>query len=189
MILENEGLISREQGRGTFVTGGKGTNISFDLYGYVDDLLFPRDKNRLQLNSKKLIKAGLQTAQEMGVEEGDEIYSFEGLRHLGKHVAFFQAYLPKEIGEKIFLGELDNPFLLLAVERESREMAKRADQTISAAVATKRLASIMKIRVGHPLLVIKRIYFSKNGRVLEMAITHFRGDSFQSFAKLGRIIS
>jgi len=38
-------------------------------------------------------------------------------------------------------------------------------------------------------LVIKRIYFSKKGNVLEMAVTHFPGDRYQSVAKLERIVS
>jgi GntR family transcriptional regulator len=190
MILENEGLISREQGRGTFITKKNGTGIPYDLFGYVDDLFFLGAQSRLVLKGKKLVKVDSQVASEMALEEGKQVYLFEGLRFFdGEHAAFFQAYLPKGIGAKIHLKELDTPFLIAAVERISLETVKKAHQTISAAVATKKLASIMKLKVGHPLLVVKRIYFSKKGDALERAVSYFPGDLYQSVAKLERIVS
>ena len=190
MILEDEGLLSREQGRGTFVTRRNGVRLPYELYGYVDDLFFLGAQSRLALNGKKLIRVDSQVASDMGMEEGGEVYLFEGIRIFkGKHNAFFQAYLPKEVGGRIPLKELNTPFLIAAVERVSLEIVKRAHQTITAAVATRRLASVMKLKAGHPLLVIKRIYFSKRGNVLEMAVTHFPGDIYQSVAKLERIVS
>ncbi|MGA2959572.1 MAG: GntR family transcriptional regulator [Thermodesulfobacteriota bacterium] len=190
MILENEGLLRREQGRGTFVIKRDGGRIPYDLYGYVDDLFFLGAQSRLKLNGKKLIKVDSRVASDMNMEEGEEVYLFDGIRLFnGNHTAFFQAYLPKRVGGKIPLKELSTPFLIAAVERISLEMVKKAHQTITAAVATRRLASVMKLQVGHPLLVIKRIYFSKKGNVLEMAVTHFPGDRYQSVAKLERIVS
>lgn len=190
MIMENQGLVSREQGRGTFVAKKDGARISYDLYGYADDLFFLGEQSGLKLNGKKLIKADSQVAHDMGMEEGDDIYLFEGVRLFGgNHTAFFQAYLPKEIGAKIPLGELNTPFLISAGKQVSLGMVKKAHQTITAAIANKRLASVIKLRVGHPLLVIKRIYFSKKGSVLEMAVTHFPGDCYQSVANLERIVS
>jgi GntR family transcriptional regulator len=190
MILENEGIISREQGRGTFVNTREYPSMPYELYGYVDDLFFIGAQTRLRLNSKNLITADSKIALDMGIEEGEEIFLFEGLRELDeKHTAFFQAYIPKEMGEKIPLKELDTPFFISVVERVSLETVKKAHQTISAAVATEQLARVMNIQEGHPLLVVKRIYFSKRGNLLQMAVTHFPGDSYQSVAKLERIVS
>ncbi len=190
MILENEGLIQREQGRGTFATPPASTSrIPFELYGYIDDIFFIGEQTRLRIRSKKMIAADAETARDMGLEEGQQICLLEGVRTARNRSAFFQAYLPKKIGEKIAIRELPTPFLISEVERVSLQRMKKAHQTISAAVATKKLAEIMDLKPGAPLLVIKRIYFSKNGDVLERAVTHFPSDVYQAVGRLERIIS
>jgi len=83
MILENEGLLSREQGRGTLVIKRDGARIPYDLYGYVDDLFFLGAQSRLKLNGKKLIKVDSRVASDMGMEDEEEVYLFEGVRIFG----------------------------------------------------------------------------------------------------------
>ncbi len=191
MILENEGLIRREQGRGTFVTPpSTPAGVPFELYGYLDDVFYIGAQTRLEIHSKKRIRADAEIARDMGLEPGEAVFELEGVRHFGnQHMAFFQAIVPKRIGEKISIKELPNPYLISLVERISLEMVKKAHQTISAAAATKKLASVMRLEPGHPLLVIKRIYFSKKGEVLERAVTHFPGGLYQAVGRLERIIS
>jgi len=75
------------------------------------------------------------------------------------------------------------------VETLARDTVKRAVQVTSAAGADKRQASVMKIEQGHPLLVVKRIYFSTKNHVLQMAITYFPGELYQPMGKLERVIS
>jgi GntR family transcriptional regulator len=191
MILENEGLIRREQGRGTFANPpANAAGIPFELYGYLDDVFYIGAQTRLEIRSKKLISPDAEIARDMSVESGDRIYLLEGVRHFGnKHKAFFQAFVPKSIGEKISIKKISSPFLISIVERVSLEMVKKAHITISAAVATRKLAAIMGLKTGHPLLVIKRVYFSKKGQVLERAVTHFPGGLYQAVGKLERIVS
>jgi GntR family transcriptional regulator len=190
MILENEGLIRREQGRGTFVTLPANTSrIPFELYGYLDDVFYIGEHTRLQIRSKKMVAADAETARDMGLEKGQPVYLLEGVRIAKERSAFFQATLPQKIGAKIAIRELPTPFLISEVERVSLQMVKKSHQTISAAVATEKLAGIMGLKQGDPLLVIKRIYYSKNGDVLERAVTHFPADLYQAVGRLERIIS
>lgn len=176
--LENEGLIKREQGRGTSVIRDKETKTSFNVYGYVDDLISISKNTRLELISKSIVNADPELAEDMGIEEGDEVCLFEGVRFLlnENYKAYFQSYVPKEIGAKIPLKDLEQPLFFLEIERASLETAKRATQITCATVATQEIASIMDVEIGHPLLVVKRIYSTRRGKVLEVAITYFPGD-------------
>ena len=68
----------------------------------MDDLFLPGAQTTLNLHSKKLIEPDATMILDMNLHEGDKLYLFEGIRHLfNEHKAFFQAYLPKDIGEKI----------------------------------------------------------------------------------------
>jgi GntR family transcriptional regulator len=187
-ILESEGLIKREQGRGTFATKRDPKSIPFELHGYVDDLFLLGPATRLRLISKELIAADSRVALDLELPEGEPVYLFEGERSLeGDRKGFFQAYVPKEIGERIDLQDVEGPLFIVTVEKAAMESVKRARQITSVALATERLASFMDLQVGHPLLVTKRIYYSRNDTVLETAVTYFPGDGFESVANLERI--
>jgi len=74
-----------------------------------------------------------------------------------------------------------------AGEQASLESVKRARQIISAKPATERLASTIDVKRGDALLVTKRIYYSRNDRVLEIATTYLPGNAYQSVANLERV--
>jgi GntR family transcriptional regulator len=187
LSLESDNLIRREQGRGTFVSFRKDNTFQFKLYGTVDDLFHLGVQTTLKLHSKKLINPSLEIIQDMKLSSGEKVYLFEGLRHLyNERQAFFQAYVPEEIGEKIQLTDPDHPLFVERVEKEALETVRRSLQVTSASVADKKLASVLKVKKGHPLLVIKRVYFSRSGRALEMAVTFFPGDAYQGVAELVR---
>jgi GntR family transcriptional regulator len=187
LSLESDDLIRREQGRGTFVSFRQNKPLQFRLFGTVDDLFHLGVRTVLKLQSKKLISPSPEIIRDMKLGPREKIYLFEGLRHLeNERQAFFQAYVPEEIGKKIQLAEADNPLFIERVEKEALEMVRRSQQVTSASVADKNLASILQVKKGHPLLVIKRIYFSKSGRALEMAVTFFPGDAYKGQAELIR---
>jgi GntR family transcriptional regulator len=187
LSLESDDLIRREQGRGTFVAFRQNKPLQFRLFGTVDDLFHLGVRTVLKLQSKKLINPSPEIIRDMKLNPREKIYLFEGLRHLeNERQAFFQAYVPEAIGKKIQLTETDNPLFIERVEKEALEMVRRSQQVTSASVADKKLASILQVKKGHPLLVIKRIYFSKSGRALEMAVTFFPGDAYKGRAELIR---
>jgi len=190
MILENEGLIKRKQGRGTFVVGREEANSPMEMYGYIDDLFIVGARSKLEFHSKELVKIDALLSQDMGLEEGEEVYFFEGIRVFDFRLrALFQAHLPKEIGEQLPWQNLDSPYLISVVEKISLETVKHAKQITSAILATEHQADLMKIPSGSPLLVTKRIYFSSKDAVLQMATTYLPGGVYNPVSKLERIIS
>lgn len=187
LSLESDDLIRREQGRGTFVAFRQNKPLQFRLFGTVDDLFHLGVRTILKLQSKKLISPSPEILRDMKLDPREKVYLFAGLRHLeNERQAYFQAYVPEAIGKKIQLTEPDNPLFIERVEKEALEMVRRSQQVTSASVADKKLASILQVKKGHPLLVIKRIYFSKSGRALEMAVTFFPGDAYKGQAELIR---
>jgi GntR family transcriptional regulator len=187
LSLESDNLIRRERGRGTFVAFRQNHFPHFRLYGTVDDLFHLGVRTVLNLHSKKLIHPTPEIIQDMKLRAGEKIFLFEGIRHLENgRQAYFQAYVPEEIGKKIQMTEVDHPLFIERVEKEALEMVRRGHQVTSASIADKNLASILHVKKGHPLLVIKRIYYSKSGRALEMAVTFFPGDAYKGKAELIR---
>ena len=188
-MLEDERLIKREQGRGTFVVKSSNSRTSFDVYGYVDDLLYVAENTQLKLTSKALVTVDAQLSRYIEMAEEEDVYLFQGFRHFiaEDYNAYFKAYVPKELGERISLGNKERSIFFTEIEEISMERVYRATQVTSASVADEYIASIMNVSVGHPLLVIKRIYYTKRDNILEVAVTYFPGDKQYFTIKLERV--
>ena len=190
-MLEGDSLIRREQGRGSFVTGQKSGDYTLNLTGRVDDLSELNANTILKLISKKLIPPNPELLKDMGLDPEAKVYLFEGIRFLGEEChAFVQVYLPEEIGRIIALEDFEGALLIEQVEKECKEKVARVQQYITASIADKRIANLIRVKVGSPpLLIVKRIYFSETGRCLETGITSFPGDAYHNMADLVRINS
>ncbi|MEW6187499.1 MAG: GntR family transcriptional regulator [Thermodesulfobacteriota bacterium] len=187
LSLEGDDLIRREQGRGTFVSFRRGAPIRFRLYGAVDDLFQVGSQTQLNLTSKKLVNPSSAIVKEMGLAPKERVYLFQGIRFLRKgEKANFQAYVPENIGRDIPLKDEVHPLLIERIEGKILELVKKGRQITTVAVADKKLAQTMEVKEGYPLLVVKRIYYSKSGQVVELAVTHFPGTLHQGVVELVR---
>jgi GntR family transcriptional regulator len=189
MILERDHLLIREQGRGTFITEQDGRDDLFVAYGFMDDLFLFGLKTTLELHSRKLVHPDARLAEEMSLDEDDEIYCFEGIRFFDEtqYSGLFRAWVPREIGEKILLQNFSSPFLIAAVEEASMQRVTRAHQTICATVASSQHASAIGVEVGHAILVLKRIFFTTMDRVVQVSETHVPGEAYRPVTILERV--
>jgi len=186
--LEDGDLICREQGRGTFVSPQIQSAAQYKLSGYMEDLFNFGKSTELKILHRKRITPPFQIAHQMSLDTDEKVYLFEGFRVFEKSKkAFFQAYVPQSIGEKIDIKSISQPLFINLVEKTAIESVRTALQESSAQCASKEMAKKMDLNEGSPLLVVKRIYFTDEERVLEIAITYFPGTLFTSVARLTRV--
>ena len=185
-ILESDGIVQRQQGRGTFVRDHNRQSLGWN-YGEVEDLISIAKDTRLELLSKRKIKAQERIANDLNIPEGDPVYAIKGIRYIKEvHKASYRAYVIESIGHKIDIKSIDNQVLFLEIEKITRDRIKTANQSVYAATANKEIASEMNINEGNALLVTKRIYKNGTGKPLMVAVTHFPGEIYQSTAVLER---
>jgi GntR family transcriptional regulator len=185
-ILQNEGMVTREQGRGTTVREWNRGSLGWN-YGHVDDLLFLGQRTRLEIKVKEKIKAPEDVKKDLDLPEAADVLHFKGIRHIeDKHLAAYHAYVIEPFGKGIQIKSLKSSVLFEEIERITGQRICGARQQIYAMVADKHLALEMKIRPGSPLLVTKRVYLSSSGKPILSATTHFPGEAYQSFSILKR---
>ena len=73
-ILESDRLIRREQGRGDFITQRDHHKLLIEWSGSVYDFFNPTDQHKPAITSKNIIRADSQTAMEISLLEGEELY-------------------------------------------------------------------------------------------------------------------
>jgi DNA-binding GntR family transcriptional regulator len=85
---------------------------------------------------------------------------------------FVQVILPKDIGEKLPLSEITGPLIIEKMEAAALETMKGTHQSTWAETASSKIAKRLGLEPGHTMLVVRRVYFAKSGRPLEVAINH-----------------
>ncbi len=184
-ILESEGMVQRQQGRGTFVRKLNRQSLGWN-FGSVEDLIYLAKQSRLELIVKRKIKASEKIARDLEIPIGSPVYAFKGIRHIKDFKASYRSYVIEPIGRQIQIKSIENQVLFAEIESITHERIKSASQFIYATPATKEIAEEMDIKTGSALLVTKRVYRSETDSPMMVAITKFPGDVYQSIAVLER---
>lgn len=207
--LVSEGLIFRVRGRGTFVTPKETRYLR--PFGTVDDLLNLTADTQFELISPlsqltrddELLEStgGAPTdfAQLTNGLNQDWLYSSRiyGVtfvrRHNGQIICRTRVTVPAHIAEVLSRAEeLTNPAfqtrttVIGLIENFGFNIAE-AEQIISARAASVELSELLRVPVGHPILHVVRIYFDRQGQLLERAVSDFVPELFSHFSRLGRV--
>jgi GntR family transcriptional regulator len=183
-LLEQEGLLHREQGRGSFV---RARAISIG----------PR---RLTSFSEELAERGLRHSSDLVgvlvVRARDEIpidlrghedcARIERVRRAdGRAIAHQVTYLPIDFTEGIedALGDSGSMYAFLR-SRHALDIDS-ADETYRVAGADEHAAAILGVPIGSPVFVVERVGFAGNDRV-EWTLSTVAGDGYEVHVHLRR---
>ena len=181
--LELDGLIRREQGRGTTLIPSDEKKLTLKLHGAFEDFLKTGTTTKLKLTSKELVTPDKTVIEDMNLEEGASVYLFEGLRtHPQRNdlFSYLEAHVPRDIGSKISIKrDKDNPFLIRRVEQAAGDTTYRIRQAAKVLPADERIAEILGLKKGTPLMLLKRIYINREERVLERVLNYIPGEGYE----------
>lgn len=181
--LVDEGLLHRRQGAGTFVAGGTGRiEKSFSKISSFSDDMKARG---LKPDSEWLGKAsGSVTPEEslnMGLSPGTPVYRFNRIRYADD----MPMALEYSTIDASCLPSIDavDVSLYNALEQTGFRPT-RALQRLRAIVFDGAKADLLKMEAGSAGLLIERRGFLKNGRLIELTTSYYRGDAYDFLAEL-----
>ncbi len=181
--LEIDGLIRREQGRGTTLIPSDEKKLTLKLHGAFEDLLKTGTTTKLKLTSKELVVPDKAVIADMDLAEGESVYLFEGVRTDPQHknlFAYVEAHVPRSIGAKISIKkDWGNPYLIRRVEQVAGDNTYRIRQVAKALSVDARIGEKLGLKKGTPSLLLKRVYFNREGRVLERVINYIPGEAYE----------
>lgn len=185
-LLENDGLIERRQGLGTFLRKNAEAPFFVELTGSVVDFFSLVQSRRTRIVGKSLVAAGPEARLLTDVREGEEIYLLLGVRALKADngvKAFLKAYLPRQIGARL-AGEEQPGAMMQAVFHAAEEEMGQIWQAASATRASQEAAGFMGVNLHSPILLHRVAGVTTGGRVVCVLYWHMPGDSFQLKTKL-----
>jgi GntR family transcriptional regulator len=175
--LEQDGLITREPGRGSFVRcTGEGI-AEVKMTCLLDDLIALGIPARNRVESVGVVRASAKVAEALGVPAGDSIFTFQRIVEVdGNPFAANRAFLPIWMKDLLDESDLADPRLLKTLERKCGVQPDLADQEIEAVMADANQANLLHVNAGSALLAVTRSTYDRDKTGIEHSITLYRSD-------------
>jgi GntR family transcriptional regulator len=176
--MTEEGLISRTRGRGTVVTQPRASPaISYHLHVPAS----PPEHDPYWL----VISAGWEpappdVAARLRIEPGMHAYRLQRLAMAHSHVVgYHRATVSPAFGGLIDEGLLTVGGTLHYLNRDDALKTFAADRIIEAVPADARVADMLSVEAGAPVMRVQRLVISGEGQPVEDLLAFYRGDRFQ----------
>ena len=179
--LVHEGLLDRQQGRGTFVRRPDFTSSFFRFFRQKSaDTRVQIPESRII--SRELVKAPEEIAGPLTLNNDSGVIHLGRLRVVNQQTLFREhIWLPQIPFEPLMnipleeFGNLLYPFY----EQQCGQRIAKAEETLTISSADAETAEVLGLKTGDPIVVIERIARGYDGQPLEYRISRGRADTFR----------
>jgi GntR family transcriptional regulator len=185
-LLERQGLIAREQGRGTFVAPPRPVHGTFRILDFSEDM-----RARGKTPGTRVLRVGVERptaelAARLRLPRGERVIRIERLRLAdGDPMALETRYLAYSTCPELLGEDLERESIHRLLIEKYRLPLVRAQYTISAAVLDARDAALLATAPGTPGFRVERLTFTVGDRPVTWMVSLYRGDQYRFTAELG----
>jgi GntR family transcriptional regulator len=181
-LMERDGLVSRERGRGTFYRGPSARLHEAKPSQLLESLIRSEPNGFAKVISTDTVTASPRIAERLKLPDGTSVVAIDRVGVIDDQpILFISAYLPVDIGSRILedkklltrftLGELVTKVCGLKIGAVM--------QTIAATLADPAFAGHLGVEIGAPVLEGERIYSDESGRPVVFSDAFYRADRYR----------
>lgn len=180
------GLIARRQGVGTFVNEPGDTVKSLKLIGSLDDITAYSAQLAYKVLARGTVAAPALVAKALDLPLGASVTRLETVFSLrGDPFAHAEFFCPPGVGDLIADADIAGQASLIAVvERKLGRTIERADQTVEAAIADRRVAQHLGLRARAPVLEVNRTYYTDTDRPVVAVVVRYHPERYRYTVQL-----
>lgn len=183
--LTSLGLLTRIQGKGTFVVQQRIQQRLSRLTGFSQDMQTRRLRPSSRLLELSLAQAGGRAAKELGLPTGSQVVRLRRLRLADEEpMALEISYLLPEFYNSLRTENVGERSLYEILKERCHTAPTRAVQEMEASPCPAQEAQLLQVRKGSPVLHIHRTTFDQNDRAFEQVESFYRGDRYIFYAEL-----
>ncbi|TCN52700.1 GntR family transcriptional regulator [Rhodococcus sp. SMB37] len=176
-LLRAEGLITRVQGAGTFVTGAKLRQSIDRLEGLAESLAGHQLTVQNTVLSVRESTATPLVAAKLAVPEGSPILFVERLRSVANvPLSLDTTSLRPEAIDALADADLGNQDIFGLLESKRGIRIGKAENTFEAVSADRGTARHLDVSPGSPILLLSRLSFLEDGTPFDLESIRYRGD-------------
>ncbi len=181
--LANRGFLKRIQGKGTFVTGTRDRLDKIRYYPLVEGFDRKDPIFSVQVKEIKKIKSFTRLNQHLRIKDKSELIELRRiLSYRGAPLIYCISYLPEKMFpelETFDTKSFGSQALYLFLEKEYGVTTIKHTELLSATAADKKIADILNIQEGHPVLMVKKKIFTHKDKPYEYRISHCLTDTLK----------
>ncbi len=183
-LLEREGLIYREKGRGTFI---RRRRVELDLTylcSTSEDLRNRGWTPGTELLSIIQITPRVHIQNSLHLADGEKVWEVYRLRFAnGEPISLQRSFLPVALTPDLIKRDLSKP-LWNVWQNDYQIQPKEGEQTIRTRRATGEEAELLQIEEGAPIFEITRVTYDTNNCPFEYLISLWRGDRYDFYVRI-----
>jgi GntR family transcriptional regulator len=173
--LEREGIVERRRGIGTFVAEPK---IHFNkLMSYTEQMAARSLVAASKILFGKMIDDEPEVAARLALAPADSIFKLQRLRHADQEpFALETCYVSAVQFPALLSAPLNRDSLFAILERDYGVKLGYADEEIDATAADPQTSELLNVPRREPLLRIRQLIYSTNGKPLMYVLGIYRSD-------------
>ena len=185
--LVNEGLLYREQGRGTYVGRPKIAQQLLRLTGFTEDMDAREQRSGAKVLSAEMRPADEITADRLRIKRGQPIYRLRRLRLADAEPLALETSSLSFIGcERLLENDLERDSLYQLLELTYDVPPVEAEQEFEADLALEDEAALLGINAGGAVLRTRRVTLTRRNLPIEYATSVYRGDKYRFYTRMVR---
>lgn len=185
--MVKEGLLLREQGKGTFVAEPKISQGLLKLTSFSEDMRSRGMTPDSRVRGTYIQEASVVAAAALQLEHDRKVMVFERVRLAdSKPMAFEVTSIPLSRFPGIEHANLHDASLYKVLEEQYYVTIQHARQTIEVGLSGSAESEILGIPKGSPVLYIERVTFDNEDRPFEYVRSVYRGDRYKLHVELQR---
>ena len=176
--LVNEGYLSRQKGKGTFVSKPKMTQKYINRIETYEEQMRKIGKSiSTQVIGCKVIKSSIAICKALGLSSGDKAIHLVRLRRVDEEpIGLAETYLPYKICGFILERDMVHESLYKVLSEKEQTRIVKAKRTIEAVLASEEDAKLLGIQKGEALQVVRTMASNNEDEIMEYTVAKYRGD-------------
>lgn len=187
-ILQNKGCISKQQGRGTFVTAHPYEEELSRLQGFAEDAAKKGLITRSVVIGCDVILPNEELKDALKINDKDKVLKLNRVRYINEEpVQISVSYLPVNEIQAMDWQNIDfsSASLYKSLE-DSGVVLATGEEDLEVDIASSLDAILLNVDIGFPIFVTNRLVFNDKGVPIEKSVSRTRGDRHKVHIKLKR---
>lgn len=180
VMLEQEGLIYRQRGRGTFIAHPTLEQSLTRITSFTEDMQRRGTIPGTHVMKSGLIPASEDIAKKLQIEPGEELAYVERLRLAdGEPMSVEESHLIHRYCRGILKHDFAAKSMRVILEHDFGIRLISAKQTIRALQAPANLTKLLSLSPGAAILFVERVSYSQYDLPFEFLRIYYRGDRYE----------
>lgn len=192
-VLERQGLVRREQGRGTFVNDPSHKGLAgFVLSDPAKEMQLQQRRPSTRVLAQEVVPASAAIATHLELDEGDAVSHIQRLRSADTQpIVFEERYLNAQLCPELATEDVETQSIHWLLVHKYQLPLVRASHTVEMREAGAESAALLHLQPTDPVFAVDRLTYTQlDGVIIPAVFYHaiYHGEEYQFKAQFNALI-